>query len=75
MNAEKTPAMYRKILVYFNKFTDEIKGRNNFYEFLLTICIYCDMKILGKEEFPLWVEVSDDEKEISNIKNEDIDEA
>lgn len=40
-------AYYRKIPAYYNLKTDELKGRNWFYDILI------DSKILMLEEFPI----------------------
>lgn len=53
-------ARYRKIPIYFNPDTGEIKGRNKFYDILVDINIWIDIKIVNIEYFPIWIE--EDEK-------------
>lgn len=49
-------ASYRKIPAYFNLETNEIRGRNLFYDILIDINVWFDVEILGIEEFPILIE-------------------
>lgn len=49
-------AYYRWIPVYFDKGTEEIKGRNLIYDAILDVAIWVDVNIVNVEDFPLWVE-------------------
>jgi len=53
-------AHYRNIPIYYDPKTEEVKGRNWFYDILVGINIYIDFNILSLEELPIWV---DEEKE------------
>ncbi len=55
-------AYYRKIPIYFNPENNQITGRNWFYEILLNINIWIDIKIVGIEEFPILMEEDKDKK-------------
>ncbi|PQL91008.1 hypothetical protein [Apibacter adventoris] len=48
-------AYYRKIPAYFNLETDELIGRNWFYDLLIEINVFVDAKILMLEEFPILI--------------------
>lgn len=54
-------AYYRRIPCYFNEETNEIIGRNKFYDILIDINIWFDYEILNLEELPVWIE--EDNKE------------
>lgn len=60
-------ALYRKIPCYFDKETNEIIGRNKFYDILLDIVIWFDLNILQVEEFPIWIEMDDVDKQWKDI--------
>lgn len=49
-------AYYRGIPVYFDPKTNELIGRNIFYDFLIKINIWIDVNIINIEEFPIHVE-------------------
>ena len=52
-------AYYRRIPCYFNGQTNELVGRNRFYDILIDINIWFDFEILQLDELPIWIE--DDE--------------
>jgi hypothetical protein len=52
-------AYYRKIPAYFNPETNELYGRNWFYNLLITINLWVDVNIVQVEEFPIEIEDSD----------------
>ena len=54
-------AHYRNIPVYFNPETNEVKGRNGFYDIIVDINIFIDFYILLLEELPIWI---DEEKKL-----------
>jgi hypothetical protein len=49
-------AYYRSIPAYFNPETNEIKGRNWFYDLLIDINIWWDFTVLELEEIPILIE-------------------
>jgi hypothetical protein len=49
-------AYYRRIPAYFDPETNEIMGRNKFYDILIDINIWIDFQILNLEELPVWIE-------------------
>ena len=49
-------AYYRKIPIYYNTQTDELIGRNWFYDKLAYINILIDFYILNLEEIPILIE-------------------
>lgn len=49
-------AYYRQIPAYFNEETGELIGRNWFFDKLIAINIFIDVKIIRIEEFPILVE-------------------
>lgn len=49
-------AYYRKIPAYFNEETLELRGRNKFYDWLISINIWFDVNILRLDGFPILVE-------------------
>ena len=59
----KRKARYRGIPCYWNPVNDEIVGRNWFYDKLIDIMIWIDLVIIDVDEFPLWVEIDEIEKE------------
>jgi len=54
-------AFYRWIPCYFDEVTMELVGRNKFYDILVDINLWFDLKILQLDELPVWMEVDDDE--------------
>lgn len=52
----KLHAKYYFIPCWYNQLTDEIWGKNTFWNILLNIVIWFDTTISQKEEFELWVE-------------------
>ncbi len=55
-NTNFKKAYYRSIPAYFNLETNEIKGRNWFYNILISINLWIDINIIEVEEFPIMVE-------------------
>jgi len=55
-NIKMKKAYYRKIPCYFDSDTNEILGRNIFYDILIDINIWIDFTLLGIEELPIWIE-------------------
>lgn len=49
-------AYYRMIPAFFDPKTNEIKGRNWFYSFLIDLNIWFDVNVVKVEEFPILVE-------------------
>jgi hypothetical protein len=49
-------AYYRGIPAYFDPETNELMGRNVFYDILIDINIWFDVYIVDIEEFPIWIE-------------------
>ena len=58
----KRNAKYRAIPCWYNPLTDELKGKNWFYEILLWVVIWIDVNLVEVDEFPLWVEMDELEK-------------
>jgi len=56
INREKLRASYRGVPCFFNELTNEITTKNKFYGYVIGILIFWDLRILGKEDFPFWVE-------------------
>lgn len=52
-------AHYREIPCFFNPQTNDIEGRNWFYDKLIEINIWFDFNILWLEELPIWVETDE----------------
>lgn len=65
----KRKAHYRAIPAWFDESTGELEGRNWFYEILIEINVWLDVNVFDVEDFPIWVEVDDDDP---NFKNEGI---
>lgn len=65
-------AYYRRIPIYYDPCTEEVKGRNWFYNILLDIMIWIDFNIIFRifesDGFPIWVEIDDKDQEILGIK-------
>lgn len=67
-------AHYRKIPIYYDPCTNEVTGRNWFYDILLGLMLWIDVNIIfqyfypDSEGFPLWVEMDEKDKEILGIK-------
>lgn len=53
-------AYYRRIPAYYNEETNELRGRNWFYDKLIDINIWIDINIIELDGFPIIVE---DDKE------------
>jgi hypothetical protein len=49
-------AYYRSIPAYFNTDTNDIMGRNWFYDVLIEINLWVDVHIVGVQEFPILIE-------------------
>lgn len=49
-------AFYRNIPAYFNPKTNELKGRNLFYDLLISINIFIDSEVLMIDHFPILIE-------------------
>jgi len=58
-------AHYRNIPAYFNVEESSIEGRNWFYDILIDINLWIDVNLFGVEDFPIWIDVEDDEDEQS----------
>lgn len=50
-------ASYRGIPCWYNPINEEVKGKNWFYDSLISFLIWFDINVLQVEEFQLWVEV------------------
>ena len=46
-------AYYRSIPAYFNLETNELQGRNKFYDLLISINLQFDTYIVGVENYPI----------------------
>lgn len=57
----KLHAKYRFIPCWFNDFTNDVSGKNKMWNMLLGIVIWIDVNVVGVDEFPLWVEDSQNE--------------
>lgn len=55
-------ATYRGIPCWYNPVNDQLKGKNKFYELLIRLNIWFDCNIFDVDEFPLWIEVGEREK-------------
>jgi hypothetical protein len=68
-------AYYRRIPIYYNQCTEEVKGRNWFYDILLESMLWIDFNItfrlFDSEGFPIWVEIDDKDQEILGIKKKE----
>lgn len=60
-------AYYRSIPAYFNPITNDIEGRNWFYDILIEINLWVDVNIVGVEEFPILMKEDDDDDK-DNLK-------
>ena len=49
-------ARYAGIPIFYNSYTQEIEGRNQFYEFLVDIIIWIDVNIFGFQGFKIDIE-------------------
>jgi len=56
-------ALYRGIPCWYNPINEEIKGKNQLFEYLLRLIVWIDVNIVGIDAFPLWVEVDNLEKD------------
>lgn len=52
----KKKAKYRSIPCYYDTETEELIGRNWFYDMLVEINIWLDLNIFNVDEFPIWIE-------------------
>ena len=55
-------ASYRGIPCWYNPVNDELKGKNWFYDFIVSLNIWFDFHVLRMEGLPIWVEVDEMEK-------------
>lgn len=55
-------ATYRGIPCWYNPVLEEVKGKNWFFEILISINIWFDFNVLLIESLPLWVEVDESER-------------
>lgn len=58
----KRNAYYRRIPCFYNPITDELKGINRFYDWILSITLWFDVNVVQMEEFPIWIEEDELEK-------------
>lgn len=58
----KRKAKYRGIPCWLDTVTDELTGRNRFYDILVDIVLWFDINVLALKELRIWVEVDDLEK-------------
>ena len=68
-------AHYRWVPCTYNRVTDEIRTQRWWWSALVWLLIYWDIYIMNTDEFPLWIELSDFEKEelkreSQNFKND-----
>ncbi len=49
-------AYYRSIPCYFNPLTNEIMGRNWFWDILIDVNLWIDVDLLGLEDLTIWIE-------------------
>ena len=49
-------ARYRGIPCWFDLETEELIGKNWFYDFLVDINVWLDINVFDVEEFPIWIE-------------------
>jgi len=54
-------AYYRGIPAYFDPETNELIGRNMFYDLLIDINIWIDVYVINIEEFPIHIEKNENE--------------
>ena len=52
-------AYYRMIPCFFNPNTNELEGRNWFYDLLIELNVWIDFELLGIEELPIYIEEDD----------------
>lgn len=52
-------AYYRRIPAYIDLDTNELVGRNGFYNWLIGINLWIDVNLVGIVEFPVYVEEDD----------------
>lgn len=52
-------AKYRGIPCYYNEETEELGGRNWFYDILVSINIFLDYEIFLLDELPIWIDVDE----------------
>ena len=55
----KRNSSYRGIPCWYNPITDEIKGKNWFYDQLVSIFSWFDLNVLALDAIPLWVDVDE----------------
>lgn len=56
-------ATYRNIPCWYDPETDELTGKNWFYDLMVEINLWFDFNILGLEEMPIWIDVDDEYKQ------------
>jgi len=62
-------AYYRSIPAWFDEETNELFGRNWFYDILININLWLDVNVFQIEEFPIYVEKDQsEEKSIGETK-------
>ena len=49
-------AYYRWIPCYYDPMTEELEGRNWFYDFLLDIVLWVDIQVFIVDYFPIYIE-------------------
>ncbi len=54
-NSDFKIAYYRRIPAYFNPKTNELKGRNLFFDLLISVNIFIDTEILKIDHFPILI--------------------
>ncbi len=55
-------ASYRGIPCWYNSVTEELKGKNWFYDLLISLNIWLDFNVIKIDSLPLWIEVDEIEK-------------
>ena len=55
-------AYYRRIPAYYNPSTDELMGRNWFYDQLIELNVWFDIYVFNLEELPILVKTDDEEQ-------------
>jgi len=50
---------YRGIPCWYNPVNDEIRGKNWFYDLMVSACLWFDEKVLALDSFPIWVDVDE----------------
>lgn len=72
-------AYYRGIPIFYDPCTEDIKGRNWFYEILVDIMLWLDVNILfmfnNDDGFRIWMEIDDKDQEILGMKKKEKEES